>query len=40
MDKSTWMEDVQGGEAGQFGVWLCVEQITVLDGRKVRNLEH
>lgn len=40
MVKSTWLDDVQGSEAGQFGPWLCVGKIIVLDGRKVWNFEH
>lgn len=40
MVKSTWLDDVQGSEAGQFGAWLCVGKIIVLVGRKVWNIEH
>lgn len=40
MVKSAWLDDVQGSEAGQFGAWLCVGKIIVLDVRKVWNFEH
>jgi hypothetical protein len=38
--KSACLDDIQGSEAGQFGAWLCVGKILVLDGRKVWNFEH
>lgn len=40
MVKSAWLDDVQDAEAGQFGTWLCIGKIIVLDGRKVWNFEH
>jgi hypothetical protein len=27
MGESTWLDDAQRGEAGQFAVWLSVEEI-------------
>jgi hypothetical protein len=27
MGESTWLDDAQRGEAGQFAVWLCVEEV-------------
>jgi hypothetical protein len=38
--KYAWLDDVQGSEAGQFGVWICVGKIIVLVGRKGWNFEH
>jgi len=38
--KSAWLDDVQGSEASQFGAWLCVGKIIVLDGHKEWNFEH
>lgn len=40
MVKSAWLDDVQGSVAGQFGAWLCVGKIIVLDGCKVMHFEN